>query len=156
MMENYEIRQGEILITTDQTQLDIDVIHDFLSTKAYWSLGIPREILTRSIANSLSFGLFVRGAQVGFARVVSDYATVAYLGDVFIIEEYRRQGLAQPLMDAVMGHPALQNLRRWILLTSTAGWLYEQYGFVQLPQPEIYMERFDPQIYRRLGEQITQ
>jgi len=148
-METYEIQSGDILITTDRNRLDIDAIHDFLSTKAYWSLGIPREVLERSIANSLNFGLFVEGAQVGFARVISDYSTVAYLGDVYVLENHRRQGLAQMMMEAVMAHPALQNLRRWILLTSTAGWLYEKYGFAKLPHPEIYMERFDPQIYQR-------
>jgi ribosomal protein S18 acetylase RimI-like enzyme len=151
-LEEYEIRRGNILITTDQRRLDLDAIHDFLSTKAYWSLGIPRDLLARSIANSLSFGLFVDGVQVGFARVVSDFSTVAYLGDVYVLESHRRQGLSQMMMEAVMSHPSLKDLRRWILLTSTAGWLYEKFGFVKLGQPEIYMERFDPQVYQRLAE----
>ncbi len=151
MLESYESRVGKVLITTDQSRLDIDAIHEFLSTKAYWSLGIPREVVERSIANSLSFGLFVDDQQAGFARVISDFATVAYLGDVFTLEGHRQQGLSVMLMEAVMAHPALQNLRRWILLTSSAGGLYEKFGFTGLARADIYMERFDGQVYQRLN-----
>ncbi len=119
-----EYRRGEFLISTSRELLDLDVIHGFL-TNCYWAKGIPREIVLRSIEHSLCFGVYEgSGAQIGFARVVSDFATVAYLGDVFVLESHRGRGLSKWLMECVVQHPRLQNLRRWILLTRDAHGLY--------------------------------
>ena len=146
-MELLEITFDHFTITTDRNKMDIEAIHDFLSNHSGWSNHIPIEKVKESIEHSLNFGLFDQGQQIGFARVISDYATIAYLGDVYILENYRGKGLSKKLMDAVMSHPNLQGLRRWILLTSTADWLYEQYGFCKLPKPELYMERYNPNVY---------
>lgn len=137
----------EFVITTDKTKLDLIAIHDFLSNHSGWSNHIPLERVKTSIDHSLNFGLFHQGKQIGFARVISDYSTIAYLGDIYVLDSYRGQGLSKKLMDIVMTHPNLQGLRRWILLTSTADWLYEKYGFQKLPQPELYMELFNPNVY---------
>lgn len=142
-----EITFDHFSITTDRNKMDIEAIHDFLSNHSGWSNHIPIEKVKESIEHSLNFGLFDQGQQIGFARVISDYATIAYLGDVYILENYRGKGLSKKLMDAVMSHPNLQGLRRWILLTSTADWLYEQYEFCKLPKPELYMERYNPNVY---------
>lgn len=143
-----ELSFGEFLISTDKTKMDIAAIHDFLSNYSGWSNNIPIERVKTSIDNSLNFGLFHSGRQIGFARIISDYATIAYLGDVYVLDEYRGQGLSKKLMDAVMAHPNLQGLRRWILLTSTANWLYEKYGFMKIPNPQIYMERYNAEVYK--------
>jgi N-acetylglutamate synthase-like GNAT family acetyltransferase len=125
----------------------MDVIHGFL-TNCYWAKGISREVVTRSIENSLCFGIYENsGAQVGFARVVSDFATFAYLGDVFVLESYRGRGLSKWLMECVAQHSELQNLRRWILLTRDAHGLYSQVGFLPLKAPERYMELHCPNVY---------
>ena len=122
---------GEFLISTDKAKLDVIAIHDFLSKYSGWSDNIPYEKVKASIENSLNFGLFHNGKQIGFARVISDFSTIAYLGDIYVLDNYRGQGLSKKLMENVMGHPNLQGLRRWILLTSTADWLYEKYGFTK-------------------------
>lgn len=140
---------GEFLITTDKSRMDIVAIHDFLSKYSGWSDNIPFEKVKTSIENSLNFGLFHQGRQIGFARVISDFSTIAYLGDIYVLDSYRGQGLSKKLMDAVIGHPNLQGLRRWILLTSTADWLYEKYGFTKLLKPEVYMELYNPSVYRK-------
>jgi N-acetylglutamate synthase-like GNAT family acetyltransferase len=147
-MENIELKFGEFLISTDKTKLDITAIHDFLSNYSGWSDNIPFEKVKTSIDNSLNFGLFHNYKQIGFARVISDFATIAYLGDIYVLDDYRGQGLSKKLMDSVMSHPNLQGLRRWILLTSTADWLYEKYGFNKIPKPEIYMEFYNPNVYK--------
>jgi GNAT superfamily N-acetyltransferase len=117
-------------------------------TNSYWAKGISREIVTRSIEHSLCFGIYEgSGAQIGFARVVSDFATVAYLGDVFVLESHRGRGLSKWLMECVLEHPALQNLRRWILLTRDAHGLYSQFGFTPVKAPERYMELHRPNVY---------
>ena len=139
---------SDFLISTDKARLDLVAIHDFLSRHSGWSDNIPFDRVKTSIDNSLNFGLFHNNKQIGFARVISDYSTIAYLGDIYVLDEYRGQGLSKKLMDAVMAHPNLQGLRRWILLTSTADWLYEKYGFTKLPKPEMYMELFDPDVYK--------
>ncbi len=139
------------LISTDAARLNLDVIHNFLSTRSYWAEGVPREVVARSIANSLCFGIYDGAAQVGFARVISDYATFAYLADVFVIESYRGRGLSKTLMDTVMSHPHLQGLRRWLLGTADAHGLYRRFGFAEPKYPERQMERVDPDIYRREG-----
>ena len=128
--------------------MDINSIHDFLSKHSGWSTNISVEKVKISIEHSLNFGLFHEGKQIGFARVISDYATIAYLGDIYILNDFRGQGLSKKLMDIVMTHPNLQGLRRWILLTSTADWLYEKYGFVKIPKPKIYMELYNPNCYQ--------
>ncbi len=136
-------------ITTDQSRFDYERIYDFLSRQSYWGKGIPMEVMKRSIENSLSFGLFHEAEQIGFARVVTDYATFAWLADVFIDEAFRGQGLGKWLMETVHGHPGLQGLRRWILGTRDAHGLYEQFGYSPLAKPEIYMERYEPGVYGR-------
>lgn len=142
-----EVSKENYSISTDKNKLDVLMIHDFLTNKSGWSDGISYDLVKSSIDNSLTFGLYDKEKQIGFARVISDYATIAYLGDIFILKEYRGLGLSKWLMEIIMKHPNLQNLRRWILLTSTAEWLYEKYGFTKLPKPEIYMEKFDPNVY---------
>jgi GNAT superfamily N-acetyltransferase len=143
----YEVRRGDYLISTDRSLLNIDAIHAFL-TNSYWANGVPRDVVAASIENSLSFGLHVNGRQIGFARVVSDCATLAYLADVYVEEPYRGQGLSKLLMRAVLDHPDLRGLRRWILGTADAHALYEQFGFVPLVKPERWMELADPDIYK--------
>ncbi len=147
-MKIIETHFEEYFITTDQSKMDVVAIHDFLSKYSGWSNNIPFEKVKKSIENSLNFGLFHNGKQIGFARIISDFSTIAYLGDVYILENYRGQGLSNQLMETVLGHPDLQGLRRWILLTSTAQWLYKMYGFTKLSQPDIYMELFDPNVYQ--------
>jgi GNAT superfamily N-acetyltransferase len=147
-MNNIEINFGEYLITTDKSKMDLVAIHDFLSKHSGWSDNIPFNNVKTSIDNSLNFGLFHFDKQIGFARVITDFSTIAYLGDLYILDNYHGQGLSKKLMDFVMNHPKLQGLRRWILLTSTADWLYEKYRFVKVPKPEIYMELFDPDVYK--------
>jgi GNAT superfamily N-acetyltransferase len=145
--EVVESRLGEFLISTDRARLDLDAIHGFL-TNCYWAKGIPREVVARSIEHSLCFGVYDgSGAQVGFARVVSDFATVAHLGDVFVLESYRGRGLSKWLMQCLMQHPALQNLRRWILLTRDAHGLYARFGFAPLNSAARYMELHRRDLY---------
>lgn len=146
-MENIEIIFDNFLITTDKSKMDIVAIHDFLSKHSGWSDNIPFDKVKTSIDNSLNFGLFHNHKQIGFARIISDFSTIAYLGDIYILDNYRGQGLSKKLMDVIMEHPNLQGLRRWILLTSTADWLYEKYGFTKLPKPELYMELFNSNVY---------
>src|SRR5713101_160695 len=143
-----EHRQGKFVISTDRDRLDLDIVHGFL-TESYWAEGIPREVVIRSIENSLCFGVYGDGKQVGFARVISDYATYAYIGDVFVLESYRRHGLGKWLMECIMRHPWLQGLRRWSLVTGDAHGLYTQFGFTALKTPEKYMELHDAEVYQR-------
>jgi GNAT superfamily N-acetyltransferase len=143
-----EWRQGEYLISTDRRRLDLSVIHGFLTT-SYWAAGIPLETVERSIEHSLAFGVYKEDKQVGFARVITDYATFAYIGDVFILEEYRGQGLSKWLMQVIADHPKLQGLRRWILITRDAHRLYRKTGFRELKDPERYMEKVFQDIYKK-------
>jgi GNAT superfamily N-acetyltransferase len=144
-----ERRHGEYIVSTDPARLDLDVIHGFL-TNCYWAKGIPRDLVARSIEHSLCFGVYDgSGAQVGLARVVSDFTTVAYLGDVFVLESQRGRGLSKLLMECVTQHPALQNLRRWILLTRDAHELYAKFGFTPVKSPDRYMELHRPNVYER-------
>jgi GNAT superfamily N-acetyltransferase len=136
-----EWRRGEYVISTDKNRFDLGVVHGFLST-SYWAAGIPLEIVKKSIEHSLSFGVYKGEQQVGFARVVTDYATFAYIGDVFILEEFRGQGLSKWMMEIIADHPELQGLRRWLLLTRDAHRLYEKTGFVKPRTPERYMEKY--------------
>jgi GNAT superfamily N-acetyltransferase len=127
--EVLEYRRGEFVISTSRERLNLDVVHGFL-TNCYWAKGVPRDVVVRSIEHALCFGIYDgEGAQVGFARVISDFATIAYVGDVFVLETHRGRGLGKWLMQCITGHPALQNLRRWILTTRDAHGLYSQVGF---------------------------
>jgi GNAT superfamily N-acetyltransferase len=162
-----ESQRGEFVISTDPARLDLEVIHGFL-TNCYWAKGISREIVARSIEHSLCFGIYhdaagksplkptpglsgapnsIRASQVGFARVISDSATVAYLGDVFVLDAYRGRGLGKWMMECIMRHPSLRGLRRWILLTRDAHGLYSQFGFTPVKAPERYMELHQADIY---------
>lgn len=149
-MELIELTFGEYFITTDKDKMDVVAIHTFLSQYSEWSNNIPFDRVKCSIENSLNFGLFHNSRQIGFARVISDFSTIAYLGDIYVLESYRGQRLSKKLMEVVMNHPNLLGLRRWILLTSTAPWLYKKYGFTELPNPEIYMELYNPNVYSDL------
>jgi GNAT superfamily N-acetyltransferase len=145
--ELVEHRRGDYVISTDRARIDLDSVHDFL-TNCYWAKGISRDLVARSIEHSLCFGIYHRGReQVGFARVISDYATVAYVGDVFVLEAHRRQGLSKWMMECIVQHPLLQNLRRWILLTRDAHGLYSKFGFTAIAKPERYMELHSPNVY---------
>jgi len=135
-----EWRLGEYFISTDKSKLDLAVVHGFLTT-SYWAAGISLDIMKKSIEHSLSFGVYWGKQQVGFARVITDYATFAYIGDVFILEEFRGRGLSKWLMEVIADHPELQGLRRWLLLTRDAQGLYEKTGFVRPKTPERYMEK---------------
>lgn len=115
-----ELQKDDYSISTDPNKLDIDAIYRFLSTEAYWCLHIPKEKVQLSIQHSLCFGVYHQGNQIGFARVISDHSTIAYLGDVYVLDAYRGQGIAKWLMATIMSHPNLQGLRRWILLTGDA------------------------------------
>ncbi len=137
-----------ITVDTDKSRLQLDVIHGFLA-ESYWAKGIPLEVLRRAIANSLCFGVYDGERQVGFARVVTDCATFAYLADVFVLESHRGRGLAVRLMEAVTAHPQLHGLRRWVLVTRDAHGLYAKYGFTPLAAPERFMELHDPDVYAR-------
>lgn len=140
---------GKFLISTDRSKLDVDVIQRFL-IRSYWAEGIPRETVARSIENSLCFGVYHGREQVGFARVISDFATYAYLADVFILEPYRGRGLATELIATIMAHPELQGLRRWGLGTRDAHGLYAQFGWRPVENPaRTMMEIADPDVYRR-------
>ncbi|MBA3929553.1 MAG: GNAT family N-acetyltransferase [Xanthomonas sp.] len=135
-------------VSTDKAELDLPLVHRFLSTEAYWSLGIPEETVARAVAGSLCFGGHVEGAgQVAFARVVSDFATFAYLADVFVLPEHRGRGYSKQLIAEVMAHPKLQGLRRFMLATSDAHRLYAQYGFDAPTKPYTLMEAVQPDIY---------
>lgn len=135
-------------ISTEKNKLDINVIHSFLN-RTYWAEGITIETIRRSIEGSLCFGVFDHDKQIGFARMITDKATFAYLADVFIIEEYRGRGLSKWLMSVIMSHPDLQNLRRMILVTKDAHGLYKQFGFVPLINVERWMQKLDNDVYRR-------
>lgn len=136
-------------ISNDQARLQIDVIHRFLSSQSTWAIGIPREVVERSIINSLCFGGYENNQQIAFARVVSDYASFAYLMDVFVLPEHRGRGLSLQLMRAVIAHPQLQGLRRFMLASSNARGLYQHFGFRQLANPDIMMEINVPDIYTK-------
>jgi GNAT superfamily N-acetyltransferase len=146
-MEPTTAIRGDYSITTDQRLFDFSRIHAFLATESYWAKNIPLELVRKSAANSLSFGVFFQQQQVGFARVITDYATTAYLADVYIEEGYRGHGLAKWLMEQITGHPELQGLRRWVLLTADAHGLYAQYGWKPIAKPEMWMEHHTPNAY---------
>jgi GNAT superfamily N-acetyltransferase len=135
-------RRGDFFVSTDPGLLDVKLIHDFVSNRSYWARGRPREVVRRSLANSLCFGLYEGERQIGLARVVTDRATFAWLCDVFVLEAYRGRGLSKWLLECVLGHPELQGLRRFLLGTRDAHGLYARYGFTPLADPTRFMERF--------------
>lgn len=134
-------------VTSDIARFDVDAIHAALS-QMYWSVGVPREIVERAMANSICFGVLCDGAQVAFARVITDRATFAYLADVYVLEAHRGRGLSKRMMEAIVSHPELQGLRRWLLATRDAHGLYEQFGFTPLSAPDRLMEIVRPNLYR--------
>ena len=127
-------------ISDNKQKLQLPVIHHYLSTESYWAQHIPIEVVARSIANSFCFGVYLQQEQVGFARVVTDHATFAYLADVFILEPHRGKGLSKALMEFIFTHPQLQGLRRFCLGTRDAHGLYKQFGFTLIKKPEFWME----------------
>lgn len=143
---NHEWKRDEYTISTNRERLDLNVIHGFL-TQSYWAAGVPVEIVKRSIENSLPFGLYDNDRQIGFARVITDYATFAYLADVFVLEDARGAGLGKWLVAAIISHPELQGLRRWMLATRDAHGLYRTVRFESLKQPDRWMEKHEPDVY---------
>jgi N-acetylglutamate synthase-like GNAT family acetyltransferase len=139
-------------ISTDQDLLDFDMIHQFLDRDSYWAQGIPAEKLRMAIRNSLCFGAYYQQEQVGFARVITDKATFAYLADVFILPAYRRNGLSKWLVQTIKAHPDLQGLRRWSLATADAHGLYAQFGFTPITKAERWMEIFTPYVSKQNEE----
>jgi GNAT superfamily N-acetyltransferase len=142
----HEWQHAAYTISTDPTRLDLNIIHGFLTT-SYWAAGVPMEVVQRSIDHSLPFGLYAGDRQIGFARVITDYATFAYLADVFVLEAYRGAGLGKWLVAVIVAHPDLQGLRRWMLATRDAHTLYGTVGFELLKAPERWMEKHVPDIY---------
>lgn len=137
----------EFRVSSDRADIEVALVHRFLSEESYWAKGIPLALVEKSIANSLCFGGFLGGTQIAFARVVSDFATFGYLADVFVLPEHRSRGYSKILMAAVLAHPELQGLRRFSLATRDAQPLYAQYGFTPLAHPEMFMERYVAGIY---------
>ncbi|MEI2740268.1 MAG: GNAT family N-acetyltransferase [Chitinophagaceae bacterium] len=151
MSLSYETRKQNYLISTDPALLNVDVIHDYLSNQSYWAQNVPKEVVEKSITNSLCFGLYFTEQQVGFARLVTDKATFAYLADVFILEGHRGMGLAKWMMEVIQSHPELQGLRRWMLGTRDAHRLYEQVGWTVLDEDtrKRFMQRHFKDVYQK-------
>lgn len=147
-MKTFERKKGKFLITTDKRKLQIDFIHHWLSCESYWARNISRDAVKRVLRYSLCFGVFDGVKQIGFAKVVTDFTTTAYVGDVFIIADYRGRKLGQWLMNTMIAHPELQGLRRWILATRDAHGLYAKSGFKPLAKPERWMERYKEDAYK--------
>ncbi|HEV2333031.1 MAG TPA: GNAT family N-acetyltransferase [Gammaproteobacteria bacterium] len=150
MGKHYETRQEEYLVSTDPAKLDPAAVHAFLTT-AYWSSGIPLAVVEKALENSLCFGLYHDRKQVGLVRVVTDHATYAYLCDVYVLEAHRGKGLGHWMVECVMSHPDLQDLRRFTLATKDAHGVYAAFGFTPLKAPERMMERLDPKVYERMA-----
>lgn len=146
-MEDIELYKDGFFLSTAKEKLDITMIHHFLSTAAYWSKNIPYEKVVAAISNSLNFGVYYQGKQAAYARIISDFSTIAYLGDVFVLPEFRGQGLSKWMMQVIMDHPSLQDLRRWILLTGDAHELYRQFGFTAIADPAKWMELHHKEVY---------
>jgi GNAT superfamily N-acetyltransferase len=145
----YEKTKDSYLVSDNKQKLNIAFIHNYLSRESYWAANIPLDVVERSIENSLSFGVYHLNEQVGFARVISDKATFAYLADVFIIEPYRGKGLSRLLLESIHAHPEVQGLRRWMLGTRDAHGLYQKFGWTSLPNPDRFMQLHFPDVYRK-------
>jgi GNAT superfamily N-acetyltransferase len=130
---------GRYEVSTDRGRLDVDLIHRFLAEDSYWARGVSREVVERSLENSLCFGVYADGGQVAFARAVTDRSTFAWLADVFVVEEHRGRGVGELLVRAVLSHPELQTLRRWLLATADAQGLYRRFGFEDSPEARFMM-----------------
>lgn len=143
--------KSSIEITTDLSRIDLDRVHDWLARKSYWAGEMPRAVFDRSVRGSLCFGALEHSATVGFARVISDRATFAYLSDVFVDPARRGIGISKAMMSAVVAHPELQDLRLWVLATADAHGLYARHGFTPLAVPQRFMERRDAEVYQRLA-----
>jgi GNAT superfamily N-acetyltransferase len=150
---HHERERDGYLISTAPERLDLDAIHAYL-VRSYWSEGIPKSVVERSIRGSLCFGLYKGSEQVGFARVISDRATFAYLCDVYVLEAERGKGLSKWLLETLLEHPDLANLRRFTLATRDAHGLYARYGFTPLARPEIFMEIARPGLYKQQAERV--
>ncbi len=135
-------------ISTDKSLLDFEIIHNYLSKDSYWAQGMPAVTLKKAIENSICFGVYFKKQQIGFATVISDKATFAYIGNVFILPEFRGRGLSKWLMQTIIEYPELQGLRRWSLATADAHGLYKQFGFTELSRPDRWMEIYAPEIYQ--------
>jgi len=144
-----EWHKEEFTISDDRARLDFAFIHQCLSTQTYWATGRGREAVEKSFAHSHPFGIYQGGRQVGFARVVTDYATFAWLADVFVSDEFRGRGLGKWLVEVILSHAELQGFRRWVLATKDAHEIYRQFGFAELKRPERWMERPDPNMRER-------
>ncbi|HEV7164262.1 MAG: GNAT family N-acetyltransferase [Gammaproteobacteria bacterium] len=149
-----ETRHDDYLISTDPAKLDLEAIHAALST-AYWSTDISKAVVEKALAHSLCFGLYQGQQQVGLSRVVTDYATYAYLCDVYVLEAHRGKGLGHWMVECIMTHPELQNLRRFTLATRDAHGIYAAFGFTALKAPDRMMERHDPQVYQRMAAEAA-
>jgi len=154
-MTPYACERPPYMISTDAARLDLDAVHAFLERESYWARGIARGVLERAVANSLPFGVYRGAEQVGFARVISDYATYAYLNDVYILAPHRGQGLGGWLIESVLAHPDLQDLRRIMLTTKDAQELYGRFGFIPLVFPVRHMERLDPGFLQQMRGQLS-
>jgi len=150
MSNHYEATKGDYIISTNPAKLDVDAIHHYLSQESYWAAGIPKPVVEKSVNNSLCFGLYYKDAQVGFARLVTDKATFAYLADVFVTTAHRGKGLSKWLMQTIHAHPELQNLRRWWLGTKDAHSLYEQFGWTRITDDvaKRFMQKHNPDVYK--------
>ncbi len=135
------MNDNEYEISTDKARLDFAMIHDYLSNRSYWAAGVPLSVVKKSIESALCFGVYYQGRQVGFARVVTDYATTAYIGDVFVLEPYRGRGLGKRLVRTILDHPELQGLRLWLLGTKDAHGLYGKFGFKKVAETPL-LDRF--------------
>lgn len=145
-MDDEPFIEKGFMISTDKKLLDIELIYSYLNNDSYWAQGIPRQRLENAIENSMCFGVYSNTAFAGFARIITDKATFAYLCDVFILPEFRKKDLSKWLMQTIVKHPDLQGLRRWSLATADAHGLYSQFGFSQLSKPQNWMEIFTPYI----------
>lgn len=146
---SFERTRNGFTISTDKSRLDVRAVHEFLSERSYWAQDIPFDVVRRSIENSLCFGVYDGGGQVGFARVITDFATFAYIADVFILEGHRGRGLSKWLVESILAHPDLQGLRRWMLATRDAHELYGRFGFQSLGNPERFMTIHSSDTYKK-------
>lgn len=146
---NYAYTRDAYLVSTDPGLLNVAAIHDYLSQDSYWAAGIPRDLVEKALRHSLNFGLYQETKQIGLARVITDYATFAYLCDVFVLPDYRRQGLSKWLISCVMDCPALADLRRFMLMTRDAHGLYAPFGFHALQDASKAMEITRPGLYQK-------
>jgi GNAT superfamily N-acetyltransferase len=144
--------QPSIEITTDLSHIDLARVHEWIARKSYWAGQMPRSVFDRAVRGSLCFGALAGGTTIGFARVISDRATFAYVSDVFVDPAHRGRGISKAIMAAITGHRELRDLRRWVLVTADAHGLYARFGFEPLEAPQRFMERRDPEVYQRMAD----